>query len=487
MNMGSFTKAIPTNVLSEMDVNVYARTTSRRTVLGIYFATLLIAGVFFFTREHLLLCLGIATLFSLVMGFANLRACLLVYLATAVIIHPIVTVELPLLPLLKFSRVFLFGIIICFSLQSGKFKVKMPVAGIILFSFIVSTFITALLSGDVVVNINSTLAYLIEVLCVLIMVYSLLSYEDIFILADLLLISLCVTLFIGFLEIGHGESLFNQFIAIGSKVNVFAYDVEYSRAVFRRLYSSFEHPFGFGNFGAIITPLFLACYRIKENKRYLAGVVLCGIPVLLSFSRAVLVTWCLVIALFFLLSSRRGRTRDVVIFGGIIAMFLIYAVPMLGLDEYFGEYLNPSVLMSGSDRYGSSVYSRVDNITMSLWYLKERPFFGFGDRTIAGYVLSNAVTGIGYLESYFAKTLLSFGTIGLSLLICYYLSLTRRLLQGWRRLSPHEPANYLYIAASSILLAYMLHSLHSAWFNETLFVTFVNLPFLPTYSTSDAK
>lgn len=443
----------------------------------IYVIVIVMALLYFFLRENVLVCLATTIIAGLIVASFDLKASFLAYLATVAIIHPVIAIEMADFPLIKFTRVFLTCIIIVFAISTRRQSLKLPVATLPLLAFIGSIFVTAILSPNISSNLNSVFAYLFEVFAVLVIVSSIFTYDDLFVLCDLLLISLLLAIALGFVEIVTHVPIFAQYISPNSKVQYYVYEEAFSRANIGRISSCFEHPFAFGNFGVVISPLFALMYKLAHKRRYLFAIALSLIPVLLSFSRAVLVTWLVCNVMFILLSTRRHSLLEPFKYFMVIGLTFVTLVPFFGLDQYFTNYFSSrSLFADDSLAQGSTLMSRVDNYINTFGYLRERPWFGFGDKTIYALIFSNAVTGIGFLESYFAKFLLAFGIVGLILLLAYLLLLGTRLIKirSHPGISPHQ---WLLVNCSlSLLVAYFLHSLHSAWFNEGLLFAVINLP-----------
>jgi len=454
--------------------------------LHVYLGFVVGAVLFFLMRDIPLLAAPLALLIGIAAASADFKASLIGYLAVAPILHPIFSVEIPGLPLMTYSRLLLAGIVLRILPYFHALDVKRVRSFWLLFAFALSTAVTALLSDATVANLNSTFAYLIEFLLVLVLVAAVMNRSDVERMLKLIFVSYGIAVFFGLVELVRGESLFLNLISEGSRVNAYEYAEEVDRvAGIGRLYSLFEHPFAFGNFSAIASLYALGFYFIYRSRSYLLLFCLGAFPVLFSFSRASLVFWILGSVTFLLLNgpaSRRWMIRILPV--AILAGFLI--VMATPLKEYFfGYFTQESVLSEGT---GSTVDARISDVSNALTYMSQKIGFGYGEKTVNANVELGRFLDIGYVESNMVRKALSFGLVGFVLWISYHVSILRKLLKlpGVGR---GDGGFQTTIAAVSIavLINFLIHSVHSALINEQLLVVLINIPFFSLDPTAFAS
>lgn len=432
------------------------------------------AAIFLAIKNNAILAILVTVLFGFLVGLLNLKAALLSLIAIYPIMHPSISIEVSSLPLINFQRLLLIGLIVAFLYRRKRLEINKVQGNKLLLLFLVSSVITALLSQSPVLNLFATATWVFEVFVVLLLLANC-NYEnhDIIVFSKYLSISLLIAIAFGIIELLLNRSLIQELGPLESiKINIYDYAEATNRMALSRVFSLFEHPFAFGNFAAILMPLWISLFIFKKNKLALAIFLVSFGPVILSSSRATFVLAMLSTMLVIGL-SRRYKKR-VVVFSLIIGALIIALIQISDIRNYVGNVFSPEKIKY-SQGLGSSVEDRIDMAKNALAMLKEKYFFGLGKKTVQKELLIGNIRGIGNLESYFIALFMFSGIIGVMIFAAYLYIVARALIH---KIKQTQMRCYMATASLSILVAVFIHFTHSGWINETLFVVVINLPFI---------
>lgn len=439
-----------------------------------YFLMITFAALFLVIKSNVIFTILVTVLFGFLIGRLNIKAALLSLVAISPIMHPAISIEVPGQPLINYQRLLLIGLIVAFIYRRKRLEINRVKGNKLLLLFIISSVITALLSQSPVNNLFATATWVFEVFVVLLLLTNG-NYEshDLIVFSEYLSISLLIAIAFGIIELLLNRRIFQELVPLDSiKINIYDYAEATNRMAISRIHSVFEHPFAFGNFAAILMPLWISLFMAQKKIFAMVIFLLSFGPVIVSSSRATLVLAVLGAIIVMCLSF--GYIKRVVVLAFIIGVLLIVLIQVSDIGNYVSEFFSPEKIKY-SQGLGSSVEDRIDMAKEALAMLKEHYFFGLGKKTVQKEVLIGNIRGVGNLESYFIALFMFSGIMGAMLFAAYLYIVARALIH---KLKKTQMRCYMATASLAILVAVSIHFVHSGWVNETLFAVAINLPFI---------
>ncbi len=213
-----------------------------------------------------------------------------------------------------------------------------------------------------------------------------------------------------------------------------------------RVYSVLQSPNELGSYMALMTPLLagLALYETDKWRKviYAVGVPLCGLTMLLTFTRAAWVALGFAVFIMAVLFERR------LLIALVVFVAVLYFLPPI--HHRISDLLSPVYWLK------SSQSGRIFRWVTAFDKMGTNPLFGIGTGQFGGAVASQAYGAI-YSDNYYAKILAEMGLVGLTLFLTMHLALIRELFTKVIR-STSGKVRYVFIGGTTGLIAMLIHN-----------------------------
>ncbi|WP_051322015.1 O-antigen ligase family protein [Alicyclobacillus contaminans] len=213
-----------------------------------------------------------------------------------------------------------------------------------------------------------------------------------------------------------------------------------------RVYSVLQSPNELASYMALMTPLLagMALYETHRIRKWIygAGVLICGLTMLLTFTRAAWVALALAVFLMAVLFERR------LLIALIVFVAVVYFLPPI--HHRISDLLSPVYWIK------SSQSGRIYRWVTAFDKMGTNPLFGIGTGRFGGAIASQSYGSL-YSDNYYAKIMAEMGIVGLTLFVAMHIALIRDLFRRAIQTAVGR-ARYVLIGGTTGLIAMLIHN-----------------------------